>query len=152
MYKPLPVITEALDELEARMKRERDGQRRLRLHLLVLIRSGQVQERLEAAAHLGLHRNTIGRWLQSYQTGGLEELLEIQRSGVKPGQRTLSPPILAALQERLDHDGFAGYVEVHRWLAEEYALEVPYPTVHKIVRYGLGAKLKRARPRHAKKA
>ncbi len=40
MYKPLPVITEALDELEVRMKCERDGQRRLRLHLLVLLASG----------------------------------------------------------------------------------------------------------------
>lgn len=151
MYAPLPVVTEALDELESRMKRERDGQRRLRLHLLVLVRSGAVQERLEAAEHLGLHRNTVGRWLQSYQAGGLERLLEIKRPGVKPGQRTLSPPLLAALQERLDHDGFEGYLEVQRWLAQEYALEVPYPTVHKLVRYRLGAKLKRARPRHAKK-
>ena len=151
MYTPLPVITEALDELEARLKRERDGQRRLRLHLLVLIRSGAVQERQEAAVHLAVHRNTISRWLSAYCEGGLEQLLEIKRPGAKPGQKTLSPAILAALQERLDHEGFAGYLEVQHWLAMEYALEVPYPTVHKLVRYRLGAKLKRARPRHAKK-
>jgi transposase len=147
----LPIIAEALKELETRMKRERDGQRRLRLHLLVLIRSGQVQERQHAASHLGVHRNTIGRWLKAYQDGGLEQLLHLKRPGAKPGQKTLSPPILAALQERLHQEGFAGYVEVQHWLAEEYALEVPYPTVHTLVRYGLGAKLKRARPRHAKK-
>lgn len=151
MYMPLPTITEALDELEARMKRERDGQRRLRLHLLVLIRTGAVQERQQAALHLGMHRNTIGRWLGAYQDGGLALLLERKRPGAKPGQKTLSPPILAALQERLDHEGFAGYVEVQHWLADEYALEVPYATVHKLVRYRLGAKLKRMRPRHAKK-
>jgi hypothetical protein len=27
---------------------------------------------------------------------------------------------------------------VQHWLAEEYALEVPYPTVPRLVRYGLG--------------
>ena len=152
MYKPLPVVTEALDELEARMKRERGGQRRLRLHLLVLIASGRIQERQEAAAHLGVHRNTIGRWLQSYEAGGLETLLELQKVGAKPEQKTLPPAVWAALQERLAEEGFDGYLAVQRWLAEEYALEVCYPTVHKLVRYRLGAKLKRARPRHAKKA
>lgn len=151
MYTPLPRITEALAELEERMKRERDGQRRLRLHLLVLIRSGQVQERQQAAQHLGVHRNTVGRWLKAYQNGGLKQLLDIRRPGAKPGQKTLSPPVLAALQARLNHEGFAGYLEVQQWLAEEYALQVPYATVHKLVRYRLGAKLKRARPRHAKK-
>jgi hypothetical protein len=78
MYKPLPEITQALDDLEARMKRERDGQRRLRLPLLVLIRSGRIREWQEAAAHPGVHRNTIGRWLQSHAAGGLEKLLERQ--------------------------------------------------------------------------
>jgi transposase len=154
MYVPLPVIREALDELEARMKRERDGQRRLRLHLLVLIRSGQVQERQQAAEHLGVHRNTIARWLQSYEAGGLGKLLELQKVGAKPEQKTLPPRVWAALQEKLaaEDGGFSGYREVQHWLAEEYALEVCYPTVHKLVRYRLGAKLKRARPRHAKKA
>lgn len=151
MYKPLPVITEALDELVARMKRERDGQRRLRLHLLVLIAAHSIEERQQAAAHLGVHRNTVRNWLNAYLEGGLAHLLEIGRPGVAPGQRTLSPAILAALQERLDRDGFTGYVEVQRWLREEYALYVPYTTLHTLVRYRLGAKLKRARPRHAKK-
>ena len=117
----------------------------------MLIASAQVQERQQAAAHLGLHRNTVGRWLRAYQDGGLEKLLEIHRPGAKAGQKTLSPAVLAALQERLDHEGFAGYLEVQQWLAQEYALQVPYPTVHKLVRYRLGAKLKRARPRHGKK-
>lgn len=151
MYAPLPVIHEALEELEAQMKRARDGQHRMRLHLLVLIASGQVQERQQAAVHLGVHRNTLRRWLKAYQDGGLQKLLEIHRPGTKPGQKTLSAPVLAALQARLDTEGFQSYGEVQRWLAEDYAHEVPYSTLHKLVRYRLGAKLKRARPRHVKK-
>ncbi len=151
MYKPLPHISEPLADLEAQLKRTRDPQRRRRLHLLVLLRSGEVQSRQEAAAHLAVHRNTVGRWLAAYQQGGLEAMLMIDTPGAKPEQRTLSPAVLAALQERLDHEGFASYVEVRTWLAEEHGVEVPYPTLHKLVRYRLGAKLKRARPVHAKK-
>ncbi len=151
MYKPLPHITEALADLEAQLRRTRDPQRRRRLHLLVLLRSGEVRSRQEAALHLAVHRNTIGRWLSAYQSGGLDALLRIESPGAKPEQRTLSAALLAALQERLDQEGFASYGEVRTWLAEEYAVEVPYSTLHKLVRYRLGAKLKRARPVHAKK-
>src|SRR5262245_34363176 len=37
------------------------------------------------------------------------------------------------------------------WLRVEFALDVPYQTLHGIVRYQLTAKLKRPRPSHAKK-
>lgn len=151
MYKPLPHIAEPLADLEAQLQRTRDPQRRRRLHLLVLLCSGAVQSRQEAAAHLAVHRNTIGRWLSAYQQGGLEELLRFDTPGAKPEQRTLSAAVLAALQERLEQEGFASYVEVRAWLAEAHGVEVPYPTLHKLVRYRLGAKLKRARPVHVKK-
>jgi hypothetical protein len=96
MYKPLPVVADALDELVTHMKRERDGQHCLRSHLLVLIASHTVEERQQAAAHLDVHRNTVGNWLHAYQEGGLEQFLQIRRPGVKPGHRTLSPPIFSA--------------------------------------------------------
>jgi transposase len=151
MYKALPQITEALEDLEAQRKRTRDPQRRQRLHLLVLLRAGEVQNRQEAATHLAVHRNTIARWLTAYQRGGLAQLLTVEAPGAKPEQRTLSPAVLEILQERLAGEGFSSYGEVQRWLAEAHGVVVPYPTLHKLVRYRLGAKLKRARPVHAKK-
>jgi transposase len=36
--------------------------------------------------------------------------------------------------------------EVKHWLCEEQGVEMPYSTVHRIVRYKLQAKLKVARP------
>jgi len=42
--------------------------------------------------------------------------------------------------------GFNSYKEVKLWLFEEQGLEIPYSTVHRIVRYQLHAKLKVARP------
>ncbi len=111
MYKPLPQITEALEDLEAQRKRTRDPQRRQRLHLLVLLRAGEVQNRQEAATHLAVHRNTIARWLTAYQRGGLAQLLTVEAPGAKPEQRTLSPAVLEILQERLAGEGFSSYGE-----------------------------------------
>jgi len=42
------------------------------------------------------------------------------------------------------------YTQVQQWLAEILNIEVEYATVHHLVRYRLGAKLKAARPVHVK--
>jgi transposase len=152
MYQPLPTITEDLETLQAHLRGERDPQRRPRLHLLVLLKSGQVTTRRQAAAHLAVHRNTITGWLQRYRHGGLEALLTSKEPGAPSGQKTLPPVVFEQLQARLaTPTGFASYLDIQHWLLEEFALAVPYKTLHGIVRYQLKAKLKRPRPRHAKK-
>ena len=152
MYQPLPTIAEDLDLLQTRLRSERDAQLRPRLHLLVLLKSGQVTSRRQAAAHLAVHRNTITGWLRRYQHGGLEALLTYKEPGAPAGQKTLPPTIFAQLQARLaSATGFASSVEIQHWLREEFALEVPYQTLHGIVRYQLKTKLKRPRPKHGKK-
>lgn len=153
MYrKEFPRIVESVEELRARLQQERDAMLRLRLHLLLLIASGQVQTRCQAAEHLAVHRNSISKWLARYETGGLAALLVTRRrSKPKPVQRTLSPPVLRTLKERLESGGFSSYTEIQRWLHQEFELTVPYRTVYGLVRERLKAKLKRARPRHVKK-
>jgi transposase len=152
MYQLLPSITEDLETLQIRLRSERDPQLKPRLHLLVLLKTGQVTSRRQAAEHLAVHRNTITGWLRRYRHGGLAALLTYKEPGAPSGQKTLPPPIFAQLQARLaTATGFASYVAIQRWLREEFALEVPYQTLHGIVRYQLKAKLKRPRPSHAKK-
>jgi hypothetical protein len=64
----------------------------------------------------------------------------------------LPPAVFAQLQERLTTPtGFASYLEVQQWLRDAHGIELRYKTVHGIVHYQLQAKLKRPRPRHAKK-
>jgi transposase len=143
---------EDLESLEERLRRERDPKRKPRLHLLVLLKSGQVISRSQAATHLALHRNTVAVWLRRYRDGGLEAFLTYKEVGAPAGQKTLPPAVFAQLKARLATSyGFASYVELQRWLRDEWGLEVPYPTLHGIVRYQLKAKLKRPRPSHAKK-
>jgi len=152
MYQPLPPIVEDLATLQDRLRHERDPKRKPRLHLLVLLKTGQVTSRSQAAVHLALHRNTVGVWLQRYRDGGLEALLAYKEAGAPAGQKTLPPAVFAQLQARLaTSPGFASYLDVQRWLREECGLEVPYKTLHGIVHDQLKAKLKRPRPSHAKK-
>ena len=152
-YRPLPTISEAEDDLDARLRAERDPDRKVRLHLLLLIKQHQVHSQAEAVERLARHRNTISDWLKRYREGGLEALLKPGQRGKPAGQRTLAEPVLAALQDRLnDPQGFRGYDEIQQWLFQEYGLKIPYKSVYNLVRYHLGAKLKTPRPEHPKKA
>jgi hypothetical protein len=85
-------------------------------------------------------------------SGGLTALLTYKEAGAPADQKTLPPAVCMQLQTRLATSrGFASSSELQQWLREAFGLEVPYTTLHGIVRYQLKAKLKRPRPRHAKK-
>jgi transposase len=146
-----PPIKESAEELKDLLAQEHSARRRNRLHLLFLIRSGQVKSREEAADRLVVHRNSVWGWLEAYKTGGLEQLLRIGKTGPKPEQKSLSAPVYEALQEQIQGDGFTGFTGAREWLKRKFGVDLPYSTVHKLIRYRLGAKLKRARPRHQKK-
>jgi transposase len=153
MYKPLPTIDEPLGELEDLLRREQDDKIKRRFHLLVLIKSGAAESRTEAAEHLAVHRHTVGNWLALYSKNGLEGLRKVGTPGPEPGRTSIPPEAMKALSERLDSpEGFASYKAVQRWLCEDFGLDLPYSTVHQIVRYRMGAKPKAPRPSHAKKS
>src|SRR5919199_6276523 len=110
MYQPLPIITEDLALLQTRLRSEREPPLRPRWHVLVLLKSGQVTTRRQAAAHLAVHRHTITGWLRQYRHGGLEALLTYKEPGAPTGQKTLPPTVYAQLQARLaTPTGFASY-------------------------------------------
>ena len=126
MYQPLPPIPEDLETLEDRLRRERDPKRKPRLHLLVLLKSGQVTSGGQAATHLALQRNTVAAWLRRYHTGGLEALLTDKEAGAPSGQTTLPPAVFAQRQARLaTSSGVASYGELQQWLREELASKCP---------------------------
>ncbi len=149
----LLIVAEPEATLRERLAATRDAVLRDRLHFLLLAQAGAVASIQQAADRLLRHRNTVSRWAADYRTGGLDALLDIGTAGKPPGQRTIPHDAFEALKARLDGDtGFASYVEVEHWLRDEHAVDVCYSTVHQIVRYELGAKLKAPRPSHPKKA
>jgi transposase len=107
MYCPLPTIPDDLETLRTRLRQTRDVEQKQRLHLLVLIGEGRVESRREAADHLAVHRNSVGRWLACYEREGVEGRLRVGAGGAPAEQRTVSAAAFAALQARLQEaEGF----------------------------------------------
>lgn len=152
MSERFPAIAQSQEELDALLRSIRDAQVRRRVHLLLLIQTGAVKTKAQAAKHFRVHRNSIQNWLRIYANEGIEKLLRIGQGAPPAEQKSLPDDVYQALQARLGKNGFAdGYLEAQRWLEEAFGLKIPYKTLHGIVRYRLRAKLKRARPTHVKK-
>ena len=144
-------ITESEKELKEMMNHQNHARFLERLQMLYWIKTKQFGSLQEIADRLGRSKSVLVLWLRSYREKGLAGLLEWKYHGGRQSQ--LSGGILEALQQRLQDPlgGFRSYKEVKVWLFEEQGLEMPYSTVHRIVRYQLKAKLKVARPTHVER-
>jgi transposase len=150
MYKPIPPIQESAEDLKARLKQETHPLKRPRLHVLYLLKSGQAQQRQQAAASVGVSRNSVGDWLTAYAVGGLAAMLHVKPLLGK--QPALTPAQLGQLTEALAQPtGFASYGAVQQWIADELGVTMKYHAVHTLVHDKLKARLKVPRPAHPQK-
>ena len=146
MARPLKVtIKETVQELEKRLSKAITAREKERIQMLYWLKIHRVSNRKELSQLLFHDESTITRWLKSYRLGGIKKLLERKKA---PGRTSkISGEILESLQVRLKETmGFKSYGEVQEWLSEKHQIFVNYKTVHKTVRYKLGAKLKVPRP------
>jgi transposase len=151
MYRVTPCIREHVNELRQRLQYEHDGHKKPRLQMLYLLASGQAHSRQDVAQLLGVHRQTIGRWLAIYAAGGLPALLATY---VPAGKAvSLAPAILASLEEALRRpEGFASDEARRQWVRRTHGVEVNYKTLDAMVRQRFRAKRKVPRSSHTKKA
>ena len=150
MRRSIPPLSETVDELKQHLRQERNVHKVQRLQMLYLLASGQAHARQDVAALLGVHRNTIGRWLASYTSGGLDALLNIYVAKGKP--LSLAPDVLSSIEQALRQPtGFASYYALQQWVRKEQGLAVTYKTLYSIVRTRFKTKLKVPRPSHTKK-
>lgn len=148
----LPEVSESVEKLEWLVRKEKDAQIQRRFHMLLLLKTGEAKSRSAAARQLGVHRHTVADWVSLYEEGGIEKIQQVEEPGPEPGQESIPSEVMEALKERLSEpEGFGSYKEIQQWLAEEHSVELPYSTVHGIVRYELDAKPKVPRPSHPKK-
>ena len=150
MNKALPEIKEDISQLEDMLKKEKDARLKERIHALYLIKSKQAKNRTSVANLLSKHRITIGNWLKTYENKGITGLLTIE---THPNRKSSIPPdVLEKLKEKLqDPNGFKGYKSIQIWIFTQFGIDIPYKTLHGIVRYRLKAKPKIGRKSHIKK-
>jgi transposase len=150
MRTTIPRITEHADELKQRLQHEHDGHTKPRLQMRYLLAGRQAQPRQQVARLLGVHRNTVGRWLARYAAGGLEALLQTY---VPAGKLvSLAPAVLASLEQALPRpEGFASYEALRQWVARTHGVQVKDKTLSTLVRTRFKSKRNVARPSHTKK-
>lgn len=142
-------VRESAEYLLKSLRHAKSAAQAERLRLLWWYKSGQVSEHKEFSHRLGRSPSTITRWLKLYRDEGLAGLLDERKAPGKP--RRIKGDLLEKLKARLDApEGFASYGEVQQWLEAQSGEPIPYKTVHKTVRYRLGAKLKSPRPQNIK--
>lgn len=143
-------VRETAAKLEALIQKESNPKLKERLQVLYLLQLPDAMSISAIAKVIGRHRGSVQEWLSQYHEGGLEQLLSIGQSPGRP--RVIPAWAVTSLKKRLDdaEAGFGSYTQVQQWLSETLNIEAEYATVHHWVRYRLGAKLKAARPVHAK--
>ena len=150
MYKAIPSIQESADALRRLYKQESHRLKQARLHALYLLASGQAQQRQEVARLLGVSRNSVARWLNLYEQGGLAAMVQVQPV---PGRAAaLTDEQMDQLRAALTRpEGFGSYGGVQGWIREQLGVEMQYHAVYRLVHTKLGAKLKVPRPSHPQK-
>jgi transposase len=149
MYRKLPVITETADDLRQRMRQERQAKKRERLHMLYLLVTKQATSRKAVATQLGVYRETVGHWLDAYEAGGLEKLLDLY---IPPGRApSVAGDALTAREKALrDPKGFGSYDELRVWLFEQHGITMSTDAVGQLVRRTFGGKPNVPRPQPKK--
>jgi transposase len=139
-------IIESVEVLKTLLVAQKTVFGKERVQALYLLKTKQVETVQHLATILGRNRVTVQRWLRSYRSGGLRQLLSQHKSQGRP--MLISSESIASLKEELkDPEGFSSYKEVQLWLKAVLGIEANYHVVHRLVRYKLQAKLKSSRPR-----
>jgi len=142
-------IRETTADLEELIQQQSNPNLKERVQVLYLLQLPNAMSVSAVAKVIGRHRGSVQRWLSQYRNSGLKGLLETRQSSGRP--RVIPAWAVTSLKRRLDdpEGGFGSYTQVQQWLSETLNIEAEYATVHHLVRYRLGAKLKAARPVHA---
>jgi transposase len=150
LYKALPEIRESEKELKELLTKEKDYRAKQRLQALYLLCTLQAKTRLKVSRMLGVSRDTVGRWLSSYDKGGVSKLLDIHHPSGR--QSSLPQQYKEELKDRLSTpQGVSSYKGLWMELRERYGVRITYQALYHYVRYRLKAKLKVPRKSHIKK-
>lgn len=113
-------IRESVEELTA-LERDLRGQpTQARVRLLRVLKTGQARTLVLAAPLIGYGERTVNRWWKTYQTGGVEHLLE-QRP--RPGKRSqVTDAAWADLEAAMVRGEIATLKAAQRFLAEQHGI------------------------------
>lgn len=147
-YYRLAVEPEERREIERRFRRVKDVRQRERLEVVRLACTGR-HPLAEIAARVGRSRATVQTWLGTYQSRGLEGLLERGQPGASPSPLQ-DEQLQQELREQLAAGNFRTAGQMARWLRQRHGIERTIWSVYYWLKK-CGATLRVPRPVHLKK-
>ena len=150
MNKEMILVKEEPEALVEMMKKEKDARKLPRLQMLYLIATRQAKTRQEVGQLLGIHGETVGKWLTRYETGDIPYLLEIKAKG--GSKSSLSAEVIAAMKDKLSEpQGVRTYHQLKVWVEQKFALITTYWVIYYTATVLLKSRLAVARKSHIKK-
>ena len=106
--------------------------------------------RYRVAEILGVDKNSVDAWRNTYIEGGIAALLE---HGFKGNRSSDIAPYHEMLGAKLKDpgNGIQGFGELLEWFNGENGTDIPYSTLNSYVKRHFGASVKTARKSHIKK-
>lgn len=99
---------------------------------------------------LGVDKNSVDTWRNTYIDGGIGALLS---HGFKGNRRSDIAPYHQMLKAKLEEpaNGIQGFVELLEWFNGKNGTDIPYSTLNAYVKRHFGASVKTGRKSHVKK-
>lgn len=123
------------DALGALYLRERDGQHRMRLHALWLLRRGK--QLWDVADLLGVSARAVQNWVEWYRDGGLAEVRRHRLGGAAPGAGA-QPKLCSAQQEALRGYARGGMcrrvADAQAWVRDQFGVTYSYWGMWRLLR------------------
>ena len=106
--------------------------------------------RYRVSGILGVDKNSVDTWRNTYIEGGIDALLRHGFKGNRPSDLAGYHEVLRAKLEEPDN-GIQGFGELLDWFNRENGTDIPYTTLNSYVKRHFGASVKAARKSHIKK-
>jgi len=84
---------------------------------------------------VGVCGQSINNWRKAYRNGGISQLLSHKKTGFKPS--VFSPEEKTELGKLVENpkNGIVGYIELQRWVKEQFDKDVKYITLVKCMQH-----------------
>lgn len=144
-------IKESLPELQKILGNRKSMKEEKRVRCLMAIKSAKFETRQELAVYVGIHIRTLERWINSYKSGGIAEMLSDKPKDKQ--SKIITQEMHLGLEKRANdpHNPFLGYWDAQNWVKQEYGVEVKYQRIREYLIQHFRTKTKSPRKSHVKK-
>ena len=144
-------VQESLSELQKMLVKRKSLKEEKKVRCLMAVKSAKFETRQELADNLGVHIRTLERWLNSYKSGGIGEMLTDKPKNKQ--SKLISQEIHLGLEKRVNdpYNPFLGYWDAQDWVKKEYGVEIKYQRIREYLIQHFQTKTKSPRKSHIKK-